>query len=121
MKLHELARQVQALGLGTGSNATKEQQRAVLERLNIDWDSFYQEVEMDYPLVQTQQDVSETGDVVALHSHAYYEILFIRSGNLQYLIGTRRYRARGSATVRCFPKNSPKSTTVWWSGSAQRA
>ena len=59
MKLHELARQVQALGLGTGSNATKEQQRAVLERLNIDWDSFYQEVEMDYPLVQTQQDVSE--------------------------------------------------------------
>lgn len=94
MKLHELARQAQALGLGTGSNATKEQQRAVLERLNIDWDSFYQEVEMDYPLVQTQQDVSETGDVVALHSHAYYEILFIRSGNLQYLIGTRRYRVQ---------------------------
>ena len=126
MKLHELARQVQALGLGTGSNATKEQQRAVLERLNIDWDSFYQEVEMDYPLVQTQQDVSETGDVVALHSHAYYEILFIRSGNLQYLIGTRRYRVQRGDILLLRPGVShrplfPEKFTVWWSGSAQRA
>ena len=94
MKLHEMARQVQALGLAVGTSATKEQQRAVLERLNIDLDSFYQEIEMDYPLVQTQQDISDTGDVVALHSHAYYEMIFIRSGNLQYLIGTRRYRVQ---------------------------
>lgn len=93
MKLHEIARQARALGIVMGENSgNRERQEKLLEMLHFNSGNFYQEIEMDDPLVQTQEDVSTTEDVVGLHSHVYYEIIFIRSGNLQYLIGTRRYR-----------------------------
>lgn len=93
VKLHEIARRAQELGISLNETVLDhEQQEKLLELLHFDSGSFYQEMEMDDPLVQTQEDVSATQDVVALHSHDYYEILFIRSGNLQYLIGTQRYQ-----------------------------
>ncbi len=93
MKLHEIARQARALGIVMGENSgNRERQEKLLEMLHFNSGNFYQEIEMDDPLVQTQEDISTTEDVVGLHSHVYYEIIFIRSGNLQYLIGTRRYR-----------------------------
>lgn len=57
-------------------------------------DNFYQELEMDSPFVDTHEDVSQTGEVVQLHSHTFYEMLYCRSGSLQYLLGSERYRIR---------------------------
>lgn len=94
MKLHEIARRARELGLPLGPQNSREEQEKLLALLHIESDNFYQEIEMDDPLVQTQEDVSTTCDVVGLHSHAYYEIIFIRSGNLQYLVGTQRYRVQ---------------------------
>lgn len=95
MKLHEIARQARELGIPLHDPTEKqEQQEKLLELLHLDTGNFYQEIEMDDPLVQTQEDVSTTRDIVKLHSHVYYEVIFIRSGNLQYLIGTRRYRVQ---------------------------
>lgn len=73
---------------------TPEERRGVLKNLGIDVYNFYQEIEMDYTHVQAHEDISYSEDVVGLHSHTYYEIIFIRSGNLQYLLGTKRYRLR---------------------------
>ena len=95
VKLHEIARRARELGLDYGQNRySMEQREQLMEQLHMEWKDLYQEIEMDDPLVETQEDVSTTRDVVGLHSHAYYEIIFIRSGNLQYLIGTQRYRVQ---------------------------
>ena len=50
----------------------------------------YQELEMDSPYLDVHEDTSYTKDYVTLHSHEFYELLFCRSGNLQYLIGNTR-------------------------------
>lgn len=58
----------------------------------LDRDNFYQELEMDSPYVDTHEDVSDTESEVQLHSHTFFELLYCRSGNLQYLLGSDRYR-----------------------------
>lgn len=55
-------------------------------------ENLYQELEMDSRFVDTHEDVSHTGEVVQLHSHIFYELLYCRSGSLQYLLGSERYR-----------------------------
>ena len=94
MKLHNFMQQVKAIGKVDAYPASREERDRLLTLLNIQSENFYQEIEMDDPLVQTQEDVSLANDVVNLHSHTYYEIIFIRSGKLQYLIGTQRFRVR---------------------------
>lgn len=54
--------------------------------------NLYQELEMDSRFVNTHEDVSQNGEVVQLHSHTFYELLYCRSGSLQYLLGSERYR-----------------------------
>lgn len=61
--------------------------------------SIYQELEMDSPYVDTHDDISRTADVVQLHSHTFYELLFCRMGSLQYLLGTERYNIRHGDVV----------------------
>lgn len=61
--------------------------------------NMYQELEMDAPFVNTHDDVSRTGEVVQLHSHTFYEILYCRSGSLQYLLGSERYRIQRGDVV----------------------
>lgn len=61
--------------------------------------SIYQELEMDSPYVDTHDDISESEDVVQLHSHTFYEILFCRGGSLQYLLGTERYHLQHGDVV----------------------
>ena len=58
----------------------------------INLDEAYQELEMDDAFVNTHEDPGLNPEVVQLHSHNYYEILYICSGNIQYLIRTERYR-----------------------------
>lgn len=52
----------------------------------------YQEMEMDSKYLDIHEDISYLKDSVSLHSHIFYEILFCRSGNIQYLIGDMRYQ-----------------------------
>ena len=61
---------------------------------NLCWDSIYQELEMDDPYVDTHEDPGTSAEHVQLHSHNFYEILYVCSGDLQYLIGSERYRIR---------------------------
>lgn len=61
--------------------------------------SIYQELEMDSPYVDTHDDISKSADVVQLHSHTFYEILFCRGGSLEYLLGTERYHIQHGDVV----------------------
>lgn len=94
MKLSHVRKLVKSLSNIPLQEMSSEERKKTLSTLGIDLENFYQEMEMDYPLVQTHEDISQSEDVVGLHSHTYYEIIFVRSGNLQYLLGTKRYRLK---------------------------
>ena len=68
--------------------------------------ALYQELEMDSPYVDTHDDVSRTMDTVNLHSHTFYELLFVRGGSLQYLLDARRYRLQAGDIVFIPPNTS---------------
>ena len=85
----------------------------------------YQELEMDSPYLDVHEDTSYTKDYVTLHSHEFYELLFCRSGNLQYLIGNTRYQIRKNDIILVPPGTShrplfleqlrePYQRTVLW-------
>ncbi len=62
--------------------------------------NFYQKLEMSSCFVDAYEDVSLSDDTVQLHSHNFYEILCCCSGNIQYLLGTERFRIhRGDIIV----------------------
>ena len=55
---------------------------------------------MDSDYVDAHEDVSTSRDEVQLHSHTFYELLYCHSGNLDYLVGTQRYRLqRGDIVI----------------------
>lgn len=54
--------------------------------------NFFQELEMTSPYVNTHHDISYSPDILQLHSHAFYEIIYCESGEIQYLIADTRYR-----------------------------
>ncbi|MGN0975721.1 MAG: helix-turn-helix domain-containing protein [Gemmiger sp.] len=63
-------------------------------------ENFYQECEMNSDYVDTHEDVSFSRDVVQLHSHTFHELIYCCSGNIQYLLGTERYRVqRGDVII----------------------
>lgn len=62
-------------------------------------ENLYQELEMASRFVDTHRDISYTKDVVRLHSHTFYELLYCCSGNLQYLLGVDRYQLRRGDVV----------------------
>ncbi len=59
----------------------------------------YEELEMNYPLLDVHEDISESRDKVQIHSHLFYEILYCKSGKIQYLIETERYRLQAGDVV----------------------
>lgn len=62
---------------------------------NPDPGARYQQLAMSLPGVQINYDDSMTSDVVGMHSHSFYEILFIcRGQNVQYLLNNNRYQLR---------------------------
>ena len=61
--------------------------------------NFYQELEMDSPYVNTHRDVSYIPELLQLHSHSFYEIIYCESGDIQYLIGDKRYSIRGGDII----------------------
>lgn len=92
MKLSEAHRYKKLISALNGVQITNEelQKRMIAEGGILS--NLYQELEMDSNTVDCQEDVNYTKDKVQLHSHTFYEILFCRSGNLQYLLGADRYR-----------------------------
>lgn len=68
-----------------------EVRKTVMEMLKVHGHNFYQELEMDSPYVNTHRDISFPHDVLQLHSHAFYELIYCESGDLQYLIADKRY------------------------------
>lgn len=66
--------------------------KIIAERTGIQLDNVYQEMEMDDLYVDTHEDPGISPEGINLHSHIFYEILYICSGNIQYLIKTERYQ-----------------------------
>ena len=66
-------------------------QKALIDS-GINFSNIYQELEMSSRYVDTHMDVS-LGDIsVSLHSHSFYEIVYVLSNSgTQYLAGTKRY------------------------------
>ena len=92
MKLSEISHLKQILSNVPPELLTPEYIRSKAQKAGISLDDAYQELEMEDPLVDTHEDPGSANEVVQLHSHNYYEILYICSGNIQYLIKTERYR-----------------------------
>lgn len=81
---------------GQGAGAIQE----YLRRSGVDVSNFYQELEMESPLVDTHQDQSSSNATMQLHSHGFYELLCCRSNcGAEYLIGTQRYKLQKGDVV----------------------
>lgn len=92
MKMSEIRRLSRLLQIGSGQVPSEETVRRAAETAGFRLDTVYQELEMDDPYVDTHEDPGTNPEPVQLHSHSFYEVLFIVSGNVQYLVGTERYR-----------------------------
>lgn len=74
---------------------SKDQQRIqeYLRAAGIQLGDLYQELEMSSRFVDTHRDSSWSNSSVSLHSHTFYEVLCCRNTcNVEYLVGTERYR-----------------------------
>lgn len=101
--MNRLVRTVSNLGPG---EVPPHRLRQALGDIGLDPDNLYQELEMDSRFVNTHEDVSTNRDEVQLHSHIFYEMLYIRGGNVQYLLGSRRYRLQRGDVVLVPPGDS---------------
>lgn len=98
VKISELMNLMEITGLDNWEDI--ERQCTEFWEENGKIDNIYLELEMDSPYVNAHEDCSQTVDVVQLHSHIFYEILFCRSGSVQYMMGTDRYRVqRGDIVI----------------------
>ena len=77
---------------------TQEEMQKILDILRaegVDFQNFYQELEMSEPLVETHRDVTYSNTQLSLHSHVFYELLFCMNDcGAEYLVGADRYRLR---------------------------
>lgn len=72
----------------------------VLKQEGLDFQNFYQELEMSKPMVETHRDETYTNASVTLHSHSFYEMIYCRtSDRVEYLVGTDRYRLQSGDIV----------------------
>lgn len=75
---------------------TQEQAQKNLDTLcteDVDFEDFYQELEMSDPFVETHRDVSYSNSQLNLHSHTFYELLYCCNDcGAEYLLGASRYR-----------------------------
>ncbi len=93
MKLSEIERITRAKP-GDGPQLPPVEKRRRLAEIGYDTENIYQEIEMDSPYVNTHIDIGSPGENINLHSHTFYELLSVRRGRLQYLLGTERYRVQ---------------------------
>lgn len=92
MKLDEAAHFAELSELYKNTGYVKPQDfQAALLAAGISSVNFYQEMEMYSRYVNAHMDENRGGDIIQLHSHSFYEILYTRSGSIQYLLGDERY------------------------------
>ena len=94
MKLSEAQKYKKLISELKGTEISNEEVQKSLIAEGIILSNFYQELEMNSNTIDCQEDVNYTKDKVQLHSHTFYEVLYCRSGNVQYLLGPDRYRVR---------------------------
>lgn len=71
-----------------------------IRHMGLDPGDIYQELEMDSPFVDTHRDESDAASPVNLHSHSFFEIIYCRGAcELEYLVGSRRYRLQKGDVV----------------------
>lgn len=92
MKLSEARKYKKLMSTRKGSEISYEELQKTMIAEGEILSNIYQEIEMDSSTVDCQEDVNYTKDKVQLHSHTFYEILYCRSGNIQYLLGSDRYK-----------------------------
>lgn len=78
---------------------TPEIHEKILQLFTDTGRNFYQELEMDSPYVNTHKDISYSPENLQLHSHSFYELLYCKSGNIQYLIADKRYRIQAGDII----------------------
>lgn len=94
MKLSEIRKYTEIISAHQRSEISNEEvQKAIIADGAI-LSNLYQEMEMDSDTVDCHDDVNYTKDKVSLHSHTFYEILYCKGGNVQYLLGADRYRVK---------------------------
>lgn len=76
-----------------------ELKKKLMHTLNNSSLNLYQELEMDSPRVNAHRDISYAAENVQLHSHSFYEIIYCETGNIQYLIGDKRYRIHSGDVI----------------------
>ena len=92
MKLGELRKITQTLPKNAESAAQQSMYEHILA-LGFDPHTFYQELEMTSPFVDTHRDISYTNAYLNLHSHTFFELLYCRNNcGAEYVVGAERYR-----------------------------
>lgn len=70
--------------------------REFLKNRGYDLNNLYQELEMSSRLVDTHQDIRQSGGVVRLHSHGFRDYsTFYRAFKQEYGISPRQYKNLG--------------------------
>ena len=92
MKLSEI-RKIQQSFPASPDMPSSPRGNELLQFLGFEPGSFYQELEMDSPYVDTHQDTSSSNNHLQFHSHTFYEMLCCRNTcGAEYLVGTERYK-----------------------------
>jgi len=110
------------------NNITQQERQKLLDAVRGS-ENIYQELEMNYSLVQTHSDESGPGTAIQQHSHSFFETIYCVEGNIEYLLGTKRYQIHAGdiiiippGVVHCpiFPKEmtTPYRRYVVWTSSA---
>ena len=90
MKLAELMRQIQD---ASGSVPDMMELKEKCDRLGIQLETIYQELEMNSAYAECHRDISLEAGFVRLHSHSFYELIYCTGcDSIQYIIATERYR-----------------------------
>lgn len=90
MKLHEAAERLREY-VQQDQYVSPQDFQAALARAGIPNVNFYQEMEMFSRYVDAHTDENRSGDLLQLHSHSFYEVLYTCGGRVQYLLGEERY------------------------------
>ena len=130
MKLTELTQQIQqASGSVPDMMALKEK----FDSLGINLENIYQELDMSSAYADSHRDISREAGLVRPHSHSFYELIYcVNCDNLQYIIGTERYRLQrgdiiwvspGVSHCPLFPEQmkKPYERIVLWINAEQMA
>lgn len=90
MKLSELMQQIKQASL---SELDMMELKEQFDAMGINLESIYQELEMGSAYADSHRDISREAGLVRPHSHSFYELIYcVCCDNIQYIIGTQRYR-----------------------------